>query len=432
MNILFLCHRIPFPLNKGEKIRVFNMIRHLSEHHTVFLGTFVDDAQDMQHLDTVHKMVSGRCRIVPLVDFRAKMRMFGAFFFQSSLTAAFFQNAAMRQWVNATLRSAAIDRVIIFSTAMAPYLLDAHDFSPKHVIFDMEDIDSEKWNQYAKVSFWPRAWVYRREARLVFELERRAARSFGSTMLVSPLEAKTFAQMAPETGERLHTLPVGVDLTYFAHSHSYACPFPASDIPIVMTGRMDYRPNVDAALWFAEKVLPIVRKAHPSACFYAVGARPSKGLNTLRGDGVVITGTVDDVRPYLAHAAAVVAPLRIARGIQNKILEALAMQKPVVATSIATQALGVKNGMELWVADDPDAFAQAVIAAISGPDNSRIAIAGRRHVEENYDLARVFNKLDILLADPSPVPNDDSPPNQGGHSLLRHTTSTIPSELRLT
>ena len=339
--------------------------------------------------------------------------MIGAFFMRTSLTTAYFRNAEMRRWVADTLRDASIDRVVIFSTAMTPYLLDLHEFPFHHVIFDMVDIDSDKWRQYADSSFGPRSWVYRREARLFFGLERRAAGAFAATLLVSPFESITFAGLAPETRDRLHSLSNGVDLNYFGRDIAYASPFAVSEIPIVMTGRMDYRPNVDAALWFAEKVLPMVRTALPAARFYAVGAQPSAKLKSLQKDDVVVTGTVDDVRPYLANAVAVVAPLRIARGIQNKVLEAMAMQKPVIATTPATRALGVRAGVELWIEDEPERFAASVIAAITGPDAARIAAAGYRHVEANYDWGRNLGQLDVLLAGPSSPGRGTPPPTVG-------------------
>ena len=162
-----------------------------------------------------------------------------------------------------------------------------------------------------------------------------------------------------------------------------------------MTGTMDYRPNVEGAVWFASSVFPLIRARKPDAKFYVVGARPTGTVKALASKNVVVTGTVDDVRPYLAHAAAVVAPLQLARGVQNKVLEGMAMAKPVIATSPAVQALEVSSGLELWVADQPMQFAQAVLGAMEAP--SQTTAAGRRYVERHHDWGTNLGQLDQLL-----------------------------------
>jgi glycosyltransferase involved in cell wall biosynthesis len=158
---------------------------------------------------------------------------------------------------------------------------------------------------------------------------------------------------------------------------------------------MDYWPNAEGAIWFARSVLPLIRAARPQARFYVVGARPSGSVKSLAAPDVVITGKVDDVRPYIAHAGAVVAPLKLARGLQNKVIEGMAMAKPVVTTSAAAQALDVSSGKELWIADEPAAFAQAVIGALEA--RAEVAAAARRYVEQNHDWNRNLRALDRLL-----------------------------------
>ena len=394
MNILFLCHRIPFPPDKGEKIRAYHMLAHLAKQHTVHLGAFVDDPADMRHAATLRQMIGGECLLLPLGAV-ARVKMAAAFARGAPLSASYFASARLARWVDQILRTQNIGRAIVFSTAMAPYLLARRDFDPAQVIFDMVDVDSDKWRQYAGAAKGLRAWIYRREMRTLLALERKAALAFGATLLVSRHEAETFTKLAPEASERVYSVSNGVDLKFFSPERDYPNPFGADEVPIVMTGTMDYRPNAEGAIWFAQSVLPLIRARRPEARFHVVGARPSASVKSLASSHVVVTGKVDDVRPYLAHAAAVVAPLKLARGVQNKVLEGLAMARPVVATSPAVQALDVSSGKELWIADEPADFAQTLIGAIGG--SAAIGANGRRYVEQNHDWTRNLAALDRLM-----------------------------------
>jgi len=396
MNILFLCHRIPYPPDKGEKIRAFHMLAHLAARHTVHLAAFVDDPADMAHAETLQRIAGGECLFVPLGKPAALARMALAFAAGRPLTTSYFAAVRLDRWIGGVLKRHAIDRVVLFSSAMAPFMMDRRDFDPARVVLDMVDVDSDKWSQYAHSAPWPKSRIYRREARTLFALERKAAGIFGATLFVSPYETATFAGLAPETRGRLHSVANGIDLSRHVPDAPYPNPFSLAETPVVLVGVMDYRPNVEGALWFADDVLPRVRARLPNARFHIVGAKPAPELLTPRR-GVVVTGRVDDVRPYVAHAAVVVAPLRLARGVQNKVLEGLAMKKPVVATVPASRGLDVTPGVDLWVEDDPQRFADAVVAAATGPDRERIAANGRRRVERDYDWTRNLAALDRLL-----------------------------------
>jgi sugar transferase (PEP-CTERM/EpsH1 system associated) len=293
------------------------------------------------------------------------------------------------------LGDVAYDDVVIFGSAMAPYLLDA-GFDGNRVMFDMVDVDSDKWKQYAAASSGFARLIYSREARALEKLERAAARSFGKTLLVSPFEAETFRQIAPASAARIGSLTNGVDLDQFSPG-SYPNPFAAGECAIVMTGRMDYRPNHEGAVWFASEVMPHILRTLPQARAYFVGACPPRALQNLAGPNIVVTGRVPDVRPYLQHAGAVVAPLRIARGVQNKVLEALAMAKPVVATHEATRSLAVTPGNDLWVENDPSRFASAVLAALRSPGRDRVAQNGYDYVKHHHNWAGLLADFEVEL-----------------------------------
>jgi sugar transferase (PEP-CTERM/EpsH1 system associated) len=417
VNVLFLFHRIPYPPDKGEKIRAFHMLEHLAARHTVHVGAFVDDPADMAHCETVRRIAGGDCLFVPLGKAAARARMALALASGQPLTTSYFASSRLDRWIDEVLAKRSIDRVVLFSSAMAPFLLKRRGFDGSRVILDMVDVDSDKWSQYAGTAKWPMSMVYAREARTLFGLERRAAAAFGATLLVSPFEAKTFADLAPETRARVHSVVNGVDLSHYVPEEAFRNPYREGEVPVVMVGTMDYRPNSDGAIWFAEQVLPLVRAKLPSIRFYAVGAKPTPELSAPR-DGVVVTGRVDDVRPYVAHAAAVVAPLRLARGIQNKVLEGMAMRKPVVATVAASRGLQATPGVDLWVEDEPQRFAHAVIEAATGPDRERIAANGRRRVERDYDWATNLAVLDRLLESEQRDEMQGIAHGWGGHRIV--------------
>jgi sugar transferase (PEP-CTERM/EpsH1 system associated) len=264
-------------------------------------------------------------------------------------------------------------------------------------ILDMVDVDSEKWRAYAEHCSWPSAVVYRREARALQALERRATRDFDVTLFVSEAEATRFASLAPECRDRIDWLDNGVDLETFSPDWMFDRPFADGTRNIVFTGTMSYWPNVDAVLWFTEQVLPKLRLRCPQIEFWVVGAKPSRRVLHLREmPGVQVTGWVPDVRPFLAHADVVVAPLRIARGTQNKVLEAMAMRRPVVATSEAFEGLRVTAGHDLVVCDDPDEMVQRILDVVDGRYPG-LAKAARLAVERNYRWTQTLRHLDHLF-----------------------------------
>jgi sugar transferase (PEP-CTERM/EpsH1 system associated) len=393
---LFLCHRLPFPPNKGDKIRSHALLKHLAEQGPVHVACFIDDPDDLQYRDDVRRLAGGECLFEPINKATKWRRAIDAIVRGESMTTAFFSSPTMQKWIRELVATEDIRSTIVFGSAMAPYLLK-HRALCRRAIFDMVDVDSDKWRQYADSSTAPRRWIFAREARAIAKLEREAAQAFGRTLLVSPFEAETFRRQAPECAARIDSLSNGVDLTYFSPAR-FANPFPENELPIVMTGHMDYRPNCDGALWLAEHVAPLVFAEFPRAHLYFVGANPPPALRKIAGPGITVTGRVNDVRPYIQGARVVVAPLLIARGVQNKVLEAMAMKKCIVATHEATRALAVESGRQLWIANDARSFADAITAAIRSPDRQEVMDSAREYVEQHHDWNAIMSKLDADLA----------------------------------
>ena len=392
--LLFLVHRIPYPPNKGDKIRSFHLLKHLAKHYRVHVGAFVDDPDDWGHVDALGKLAGGEVFLLPLKPRLATLRSAKGLFTGEPLTLPYYRDRRMQDWVDAVLAKGGVRRGLVYSSSMAQYLMPHAGIAR---IIDFVDVDSDKWRQYAARKHWPLRWVYRREARHLLEWERLVARRFDAAAFVSEAEAEHFRLLAPECRQRIFGFSNGVDTEYFVPERSHANPFAPGDRPIVFTGAMDYWANVDAVTWFAHEVFGAVRRQVPEASFWIVGARPTpdvKGLETL--PGVHVTGSVPDVRPYLAHAELVVAPLRIARGIQNKVLEAMAMAKPIVVSPEALEGIAAEPGVELLLARDRDAFRAHCIALLRG-DRTLSGDAARRRVVADFSWDRHLAGLDHLL-----------------------------------
>lgn len=391
--LLFLAHRIPYPPNKGDKIRSWHLLAHLARRYQVHLGCFVDDPDDWQYTDKVRE-VCADAHFAALHPARARIRSLGALAAGRALTQDYYRNAGLQAWADAFKARHPRARVLVFSSAMAQY---AQDMQSARRVIDFVDIDSDKWLQYAGSKPWPMSWLYRREGRALLRYERQVAQEFDAALFVSQAEASLFQKLAPESAARTSYFNNGVDTDYFSPGHVFDNPYPAGAQPIVFTGAMDYWPNVDAVQWFAREVFPAVRQRHPEARFAIVGSRPSAEVRALASQpGILVTGTVPDVRPYLAHAAIAVAPLRIARGIQNKVLEAMAMAKTVVVSPQALEGIAARPGQDLVLAED----AAHCIAAIQGqlelPD-PRLGAAARLKVESSYGWKANLARVDALL-----------------------------------
>jgi sugar transferase (PEP-CTERM/EpsH1 system associated) len=260
------------------------------------------------------------------------------------------------------------------------------------LVVDLIDVDSQKWLDYAAAFHGWKRWVYRNEGNRLRRLEIALARRCRALTLVSEAECRLFRTFCQEGDVR--AVPNGVDLEYFA-------PRPAASptISCVFVGAMDYPPNVDAVVWFAEQVWPPLRQAQPQATFAIVGRRPTDAVLKLANQpGIDVLGGVPDVRTYLAQASVAVAPLRIARGIQNKVLEALAMGLPVVASSAAMEGLDAADGRELVRADTPQEWIDALLGLWNSPDRRRaLAEAGRRYVEAHHAWSACLQEFSRLL-----------------------------------
>ncbi len=388
--VLFLAHRIPYPPDKGDKIRSWRILETLLRRFDVHLAAFVDDPADLQHT----QFLEVRCSSVFLrrLDPRvARLRSAMGLVTGAPLSFPYYRDGAMAAAV-ARLRARPLAAEIVFSSAMAPYVESA---AGRPRLIDLCDADSEKWRQYAAETRGPMRFIYAREAETLAAAETRMIGWADAAFAASAAEAEVFN--ARGGAHKALWFGNGVDADYFAPDEDAPRPQDAGDV--VFVGAMDYRANIDAVLWFAEAVWPRVRVKAPDAVFAIVGSRPAKVVEALAGrDGIVVTGRVPDVRPYLQHARVTVAPLHVARGVQNKMLEAMAAGRPVVATSGAAEGIEAEAGVHYLCADDPAAFAAALLHCLDDPSiGARLGAAARVQMIARHSWPAQMRRFEDVL-----------------------------------
>jgi sugar transferase (PEP-CTERM/EpsH1 system associated) len=391
MHVLYVVQRVPYPPNRGDKLAAYHAVRHLARRHRVTVAALAESPEELRHGRALEAELVGTAgRVVAVRHFPAAARAqaLTALASGESLSVAYYRSAALRMAIRRLTAVAPVDVAVAFSSSMGPYVED----TGAPLIADFVDLDSCKWELYAAHRAWPHSWLYATEARRLREHERRLSRRAYCTLVRTASEREDCERLIP--GARFDVLANGVDLDYFR-------PRPGAgwNRDIVFTGVMDYFPNVQAVEHFCVRIFPRVRAAVPDASFTVVGARPSGRVRVLAAHpGVRITGQVPDVRPYLADAALVVAPLLIARGVQNKVLEAMAMARPVVATAGVARGVGAPPGAGLVVADRPEEFAARIVELLRDPlAATAMGVRGRRFVEETCVWDDRLHHLETLV-----------------------------------
>ena len=359
-DLLMLCHRIPYPPNKGDKIRGWHVLRHLCQNWNVHLGCFIDEKSDLEHLPML-KSITATTKTIVISKNWSKFRSLKGLLSSQPLSFPYFYRSGMAEFVRYIRQTVQPSIEFAYSSSMAQYLVDEPGSVP--VIIDFCDSDAEKFTAYGAVGHSLLSWIYRREGRVLANAETQLANESAMSFAITPAEAEIFNSRSGLKNP-VQFFGNGVDTDYFDPNYAFDQDLQKFGISedqslIVFTGAMDYAANVEAVSWFADEVLPQLHDPRPH--FSIVGSNPVKEVVAL-GDqeGISITGRVLDIRPWLLRADVVVAPLQVARGIQNKILEAMAMGKPVVATPQALEGLMGKAGEHFYECHDPKDFAQAV------------------------------------------------------------------------
>ncbi|TAD77568.1 MAG: TIGR03087 family PEP-CTERM/XrtA system glycosyltransferase [Sphingomonadales bacterium] len=393
--ILFLAHRVPFPPDRGDRIRSYNLVKALARLGPIHVGCLAEpsDSKGARALAEVAATfcIAPQTKPLPLAGVEALLTGKPV-----SLTA--FHSRQLSRWVRQTITTQGIEAIVVFSGQMGQYIPD--DFAGR-VIFDLCDVDSAKFASYAAAG--ERVWLNAREARLLSREEERLGQRADATLLITEAEAALYRSRLQAPGQvNVQVIGNGIDAAFFNPSQSAPHPEMAgSPGPhFTFTGQMDYRPNEQAALWVIEALLPKLRARFPEAMFHVVGRSPTRALMAHHGaPGVHVWGEVADVRPFIAAADVVLAPLLIARGVQNKVLEAMAMARPVVLTpEAATGIAAVDNTHWLVCPPDPAAMAARIETLLTESGaTTRIGTAARHFVLEHHAWEAMLAPLAGLL-----------------------------------
>jgi sugar transferase (PEP-CTERM/EpsH1 system associated) len=400
-NILMLTHRVPYPPDKGDRIRTFHILRELGRRSAIHLACLADEPIE----PGVREVLEGHCHRVAIVPLgRGRwVRALGSLALGRTATEGAFVSAELRATLRRWARDTRFRAMLASSSGLVPYLRD-RALRDVPAVVDLMDLDSQKWLDYAEADRGPRRWAHRLEGRRLRRLERGLTSWARAITLVSDAEAELYRRCCGDGP--VHAVTNGVDLDYFRPSVT------SDESGCVFVGALDYRPNVDAATWFCRQVWPEIRRRLPAARFALVGRSPSEEVRQLAAwPGVELVGQVADVRPYVARAAVVVAPLQIARGVQNKVLEAMAMGKAVVASPQALDGLGAAPGTDLLAASTPDAWSAAVAQLLGDAAlRRRLGDSARRYVERRHRWDTCLVPFGTLLGlSDATAPRDSQP-----------------------
>ena len=393
MRLLYLSHCLPYPPNKGDRVRAYHALRYLSSRgHQIHLLAIVKPAEEIQEQSALEEICDD-VEVFPLNLPESLTRCALGTFGGAPLTHSYFHSRRLNRWIQGISDRGCFEAVVAYSSAMAPYAqrLESH---PR--VLDMVDVDSAKWQQYSARTRGPRRWVYGLEARRLRRFEARVGRDFEQIVVATRREENLLRSIDPDAD--IATIRNGVSTDFYESSLEAKSPEPT----LVFTGQMDYLPNVDASRYFVESVMPLVQKAYPDLRILIVGRSPSAEVRSLAGvPGVEVTGAVEDVRPFLARSWVFVAPLRMAQGIQNKVLEAMAMNLPVVCSRAVMAGLedgGFVEGSEVLVGDDAAELADAVVSLLADRVRREAQTKkARARVESMYDWDRNMAALEYLI-----------------------------------
>ena len=398
--LLYICHRVPFPPNKGDKTRTFNEIKFISKNWNIDLVSFADERTDLKYKPDLEKL----CRNVflfPLNPFWAKIKGIRSFLSGKSITEGYFFDISANRRVSALLKKKTYHAIFCFSSSMAAYIFKNLPTIKKkrpvpRLVMDFCDVDSDKWKQYSEKADFPMAMIYRAEFKRLLAYEKKINQEFDTSVFVSKNESLLFKSLMP-SAKNVVSVSNGVDFDYFSglNNKSQTVTPPT----LMFAGAMDYYANIEGVTWFCSHILPKIKEKFPDICFTIVGSNPSPEVRALsKIDNVRVTGYVEDIREYYEKADICVIPLRIARGIQNKVLEAMAMEKPVVCTSAAFSGIKAEPGKHLLVEDREDAFAESVMTLLRNREYAQtLGRAARTMMKSEYAWDTCLKKLDEIL-----------------------------------
>lgn len=383
-----LTHRVPYPPNRGDRIRSYQLLKYLAERSDVSLACLADEPVDdstLRYLDSI----CDRLAVCPTTRIGRMLNASTSLALGRSATEGHFWSAELARTIGDWCRQVSFDAVLCYCSGMFHYVRDC-DLSGCPIVVDLVDVDSKKWMDCARQSHWPLQWLYRLESRRIHRVERELAECSKAVTLVSQAETDLFRTICPAAPA--HPIRNGVQT-------EPSVPAKTDDgKTCVFVGVLDYIPNVDGVSWFCRNVWPLVQEKHAEAKFWIVGRRPVQEIRRLaRLPGVKVIGEVPDVEPYLRSARLAVVPLRIARGVQNKVLEAMASATPLIASTSALEGCDAISGQHVELAETPAEWVAQIDRLFQDQDaRRRLGVAGYRFVSEHHrwnDCLRPMGQL---------------------------------------
>jgi polysaccharide biosynthesis protein PslH len=400
MAILFITQRVPYPPNKGEKLRTYHQIKHLLDKgYGITVACPIADKQEAEYAQALTDKLGVEVISAPLRN--TAVAYISALLKRQSLSEAKFYSASLMSLIKQALADQPYTAIVCSASSLAQYIWDipAANTPQKNIrkVMDFMDLDSDKWAQYATKAPWPMRWVYSREALKVRQLEQRIVADFDSTFFISQKEVDLFEKQQPQLIQHdVMAIGNGIETEYFS-------PKPSQEQHVLATylfvGVMDYKPNIDAVLWFCEYVWPSILRRTPNAKFVIAGMSPSKVIKDLaRQPSIQVTGFVENILPYFHQADVFVAPFQIARGVQNKVLQAMACGIPVITSSLGAEGIEAVQHEELLIANNANEYMEIIAQLTDSKRYQVVANAAIARIAMDYSWGGQLKLLDRLIA----------------------------------
>ena len=389
--ILYVTHRVPYPPDRGDRIRTWNVLKYLATRADVDLACLADEPASEETMRELRK-VTRQLAVIPHAGRSRYVRGAISLLRGRTVSEGLFDSPPLASLLRDWNKTTTYDAVIASSSGVARYILPPFVKTNIKRWVDLIDVDSQKWLDYGKASSFPMSIVYRTEGHRLRNVERNLAETCDRLLVVSDVERDLFRSFC--STDRIVTVSNGVDYQYFApqpetRSEPHSCAF---------VGVMNYKPNADAAIWFAQNVWPRIRQRYPQSQFYVVGKSPTPEVQALQSiGGIQVTGSVPDVRPWLFRSTCAVVPLQIARGVQNKVLEAMACGRPVICSPEPLKGLAAEPGTHLLKADSPDEWIHAINGVFDDPQlRARLGNAAASWVQRHHSWDAALAMLDEM------------------------------------
>ena len=383
MKILVLLPRFPYPLDKGDKLRAYHQIVELAKQHDIYLFALSHEFVSNSQVEALQPCCKG-IHVERLPRLTCALNVLCAFLHGQSLQIGYWTTRRAKRAYAAWERQVQPDVVYCQMVRTIPTVEGTHC----RKVLDFQDALSLNTRRRMERSHGLLRLILKYEYRALQRVEQEALRTFNATTVISPVDQ---AALDPT----VHIVPNGVDTNYFDATHY---PLPTTHYTLVFTGNMSYAPNVDAACWLVKEIMPLVWEKQPHGIKVLIaGADPKPAVKALAGPNVTVSGRLEDIREAYASASIFVAPMRIGSGMQNKLLEAMAMGLPCVTTSLAATPLGATAGEHLLVGDTASDIADLIVKLGIEELHRAIADAGRRFVLERYSWPAAVAPLEKIL-----------------------------------